>query len=152
MPDVVIEAAATVRPWKPPWKTITFGRPVACRASRSAASTASLPQLAKNSRSRPGGSTSPSRSISVSSGWCSTVVYWPWISLPDLLLRGRHDARVAVPGAGHADAGGEVEVAAVVLVVEVDALAAVATTGVACFRTGDSSAIGRSSGIIVDNQ
>ena len=82
MPDVVIDAAATVRPWKPPWNTITFGRPVACRARRSAASIASEPELAKNIRSRCCGSTSPSRSTSVSSGRCITVVYCAWIILP----------------------------------------------------------------------
>jgi hypothetical protein len=82
VPDVVIDAAATVRPWKPPWKTITLGRPVACRASRRAASMASDPLLAKNIRSRSGGRTSPSRSTNVRRGWCRTVVYWPWISLP----------------------------------------------------------------------
>ena len=59
-----------------------FGRPVACRASRSAASTASLPELVKNRLSRPVGSTSPSLSTSRSSGRCMTVVYWPWISVP----------------------------------------------------------------------
>src|SRR5262249_6210618 len=64
VPDVVSEAAATVRPWKPPWNTMTLGLPVACRDSRSAASTASLPELAKNILSSPGGSTSPSRSTS----------------------------------------------------------------------------------------
>ena len=35
------DAAATVRPWKPPWNAMMLGRPVACRARRSAASTAS---------------------------------------------------------------------------------------------------------------
>jgi len=46
VPDVVMLAAATVRPWKPPCMTMTFGRFVACRASRNAASTASLPEFA----------------------------------------------------------------------------------------------------------
>ena len=46
VPAVVRVAAATVRPWKPPWKTTTLGRPVAIRASRTAASTASEPELA----------------------------------------------------------------------------------------------------------
>ncbi len=68
-------AAATVRPWKPPWKTMTFGRPVAWRARRSAASTASDPELAKNSRSSPSGSTAPRRSTRFNSGSCRTVVY-----------------------------------------------------------------------------
>lgn len=77
-----MEAAATVRPWKPPWQTRTFGRPVACRARRSAASTASLPEFMKNRLSSPAGSTSPSLSTSCRSGWCMTVVYWPWMSVP----------------------------------------------------------------------
>ncbi len=77
-----MEAAATVRPWKPPWQTTTFGRPVAWRASRSADSTASLPELVKNRLSRPAGSTSPSFSTSRRRGWCMTVVYWPWTRVP----------------------------------------------------------------------
>src|SRR5664280_2306497 len=56
VPEVVTDAAPTVRPWKPPWKAITLGRPVACRASRRADSTASLPELAKNTESSPAGS------------------------------------------------------------------------------------------------
>ena len=40
--------------------------------------------------------------------------------LADLLLRGPHDVRVAVPGARDADAGGEVEVAFALDVVEVN--------------------------------
>ena len=81
-----------------------------------------------------------------------TVVYWPWISFADLLLGGRDDARVAVPGARHADPGGEVEVAAVVLVVEVDALAARRDHGGRLFQ--DRGQLGHrcSSGSIVDNQ
>ncbi|CAM5711850.1 hypothetical protein SALBM311S_00894 [Streptomyces alboniger] len=55
---------------------------MACRASRSAASTASLPELVKNRLSRPGGNTSPSLSTSCRSGWCMTVVYWPSTSVP----------------------------------------------------------------------
>src|SRR5690606_526898 len=82
VPLVVIDAAATVRPWKPPWNAMMFGLPVAWRASRSDASTASEPELTKNSESRPSGNTSPSRSDSVSSGWCITVVYCAWMTLP----------------------------------------------------------------------
>src|SRR5664280_1472687 len=80
VPEVVTDAAPTVRPWKPPWKAITLGRPVACRASRRADSTASLPELAKTTEPSPAGSTSPSRCVSCFSGWCITVVYWPWMS------------------------------------------------------------------------
>lgn len=73
-----MEAAATVRPWKPPWQTSTLGRPVAWRARRSAASTASLPELVKKRLSRLCGSTSPSLSTRRRSGGCMTVVYCPW--------------------------------------------------------------------------
>jgi hypothetical protein len=77
VPLVVSDAAATVRPWKPPWNAMMLGRPVACRARRSAASTASEPEFAKNIRSRWMGSTSLIRSTRVRRGRCSTVVYWP---------------------------------------------------------------------------
>ena len=46
VPAVVRLAAATVRPWNPPWKTMMFGLAVAMRARRIAASTASEPELA----------------------------------------------------------------------------------------------------------
>jgi len=46
VPAVVIVAAATVRPWNPPWKTTTLGRPVAMRDNRKDASTASEPEFA----------------------------------------------------------------------------------------------------------
>ena len=36
-----------VRPWKLPWNTMTFGRPVTCLASLTAPSVASAPELAK---------------------------------------------------------------------------------------------------------
>jgi len=42
----------------------------------------------------------------------------------DLSLGRLDDPRMAVTGAGHADTGGEVEVSTVVLIIEVDALAA----------------------------
>jgi hypothetical protein len=46
VPERVSDAAPMVRPWNEPSKTTMLGRPVACRASRSAASTASEPELA----------------------------------------------------------------------------------------------------------
>ena len=58
MPLVVSDAAATVRPWKPPWNTMMLGRPVACRARRSAASTASLAGVREEHPVQVGGSTS----------------------------------------------------------------------------------------------
>ena len=82
VPEVVIVAVATVRPWNPPWKTMTLGRPVAWRERRREASSASLPELAKKRLSRCAGSTPCSLSTRASSGWCMTVVYWPWMSLP----------------------------------------------------------------------
>jgi hypothetical protein len=42
-----------VRPWKPPQKPITYWRPVAARASLSAPSTASVPELVRNARTGP---------------------------------------------------------------------------------------------------
>ena len=81
VPEVVMDAAPKVRPWKDPWKTTTFGRPVACRTRRTAASTASLPELLKNIESKPSGKTCERCSTSVSRGLCMTVVYWPWISV-----------------------------------------------------------------------
>lgn len=65
VPEVVIEAAPMVRPWNEPWNTTMYGRAVACRAKRSAAS---LPELLKKTESSLSGSTFPSRSASVSSG------------------------------------------------------------------------------------
>ena len=53
--DVVIAIARWVRPWKLPWNTITFWRPVVCLASFTAASVASAPELAKKNVSMPGG-------------------------------------------------------------------------------------------------
>ena len=46
VPAVVSDAAPTVRPWKPPWNEMMFGRPVAIRARRTDASTASEPDVA----------------------------------------------------------------------------------------------------------
>jgi hypothetical protein len=71
----VSAAAPIVRPWNPPSNATTSWRPVACRASRTDASTASLPELRKKTLSSAGGSTSPSRSARRRSGWCITVVY-----------------------------------------------------------------------------
>ena len=55
-----------LRPWKLPENTITFGRPVACLASFTAASVASAPELAKKNESMPSGVTSASRAPSSS--------------------------------------------------------------------------------------
>ena len=101
-----------------------FGRPVACRLSRSAASIASLPEFAKNIRSRPCGSTSPSRSTSVSSGRCMTVVYCAWISVPTCRCAASTTRGWQCPVLVTPMPGGEVEVSAVVLVVQQHALTA----------------------------
>ena len=63
---MVIAIACAVRPWNDPEKTTTLGRPVAWRASFTAASVASAPELAKKKESMPGGVTSSSRSASSS--------------------------------------------------------------------------------------
>ncbi len=124
MPEVVIDPAATVRPWKPPWKTMTFGLPVAWRLSRSAASIASLPEFAKNMLSSPrredlAQSLDQREQRTVHDGGVLRVD-----QRADLSLRRFDHAGVAVAGAGHADPCGEVEVSAVVFVVEQNALTA----------------------------
>ena len=45
--EVVIAIAMCVRPWNEPENTTTWGRPVACLASFTAASVISAPELAK---------------------------------------------------------------------------------------------------------
>ena len=77
----------------------------------------------------PSAAPRPACSISFRSGWCMTVVYWPWMSVPTCSWAAATTLRVAVAGAGDADAGGEVEIAAAVGPVEVDALAAVGHHG-----------------------
>ncbi len=54
----------------------------------------------------------------------------------DLFAGGGDDVRVAVPGAGHTDSGGEVEVLLAVGRVHPTAGRVSTTTGVACLRTG----------------
>ena len=124
MPDVVIERRRDGAAVEAAVEHDDVGPAGGLPASRSAASMASLPELAKNIRSRPAGSTSPSRSTSVSSGRCMHGRVLAVDQRADLSLRGLDHARVAVTGTGHADPGGEVEISAAVLVVEVDALAA----------------------------
>ena len=104
VPEVVIDAAPMVRPWNEPWNTTMLGRPVAWRASRSAASTASLPELLKNTESRRCGQhlAEPLGERQQRPVHHGRVL--PVDQLGHLLLGGRHHARVAVTGAGHADA------------------------------------------------
>lgn len=124
VPEVVIVAAATVRPWKPPWKTTIPGRPVAWRARRSAASTASLPELAKNSESSPSGSTVPRRSVSSSRAGASRSCTARG-SASRSAAGGLDDVRVTVAGTRDADAGGEVEIPTSVGAVDVAPLGVV---------------------------
>jgi hypothetical protein len=49
----VSESAISVRPWKPPSKAITAGRPVYARANLTAFSIASAPELKKPARVGP---------------------------------------------------------------------------------------------------
>ena len=142
VPDVVIDAAATVRPWKPPWKTMTFGLPVACRRE---------PQRRLDGLAAGVGEEHPSRALRaatspeplgelLSSGLVHDGRVLRVDQSADLVLGRRDDPGVAVPGAGHADAGGEVEVAATVFFVQQDALSRAASTPVACLRTPESCA------------
>ena len=57
-----------VRPWKAPWKAMMPGRRVACLASLIAFSTASAPELANMTSSRPSGMMPVSFSASSSIG------------------------------------------------------------------------------------
>ena len=62
----VSERDSRVRPWKPPSKPITAGRPVKARANLTAFSTASVPALKKAAFLGPSiGASSHSRSASV---------------------------------------------------------------------------------------
>jgi hypothetical protein len=54
--DVVTLSEPKVRPWKAPSKAMIAGRPVARRASLSAPSTASVPELPKKTVSSGAGS------------------------------------------------------------------------------------------------
>ena len=118
-----------VRPWKDPWNTTMLGRAVACRASLSAASTASLPELLKKTESRLAGQ---HLAQALGQGQQRAVHHGrvlPVDQLGHLLLGRRHHARVAVTGAGHPDAGGEVQVPPTRLVVQMDAFASLDQDG-----------------------
>src|SRR4030067_482342 len=65
---------ALVRPWNEPWKTMTLGRPVACRASLTAASMASAPELEKKKDESGCGMIGSNSSIRSSIGWGVSVV------------------------------------------------------------------------------
>ena len=51
--DAVIDTLPYDRPWKAPRNPITYCRPVWCRASLMAASTASVPEFVRNDRAGP---------------------------------------------------------------------------------------------------
>ena len=76
---MVIAIVRWVRPWKLPSKTMTFGRPVACLASFTAASVISAPELAKKNVSISPGVTSASFAANGSSrSWRNTLT-WAWM-------------------------------------------------------------------------
>ena len=58
----VSERLPSERPWKAPKKAMALGRPVWWRASLSAASTASVPELQRNTRASGIGASAASRS------------------------------------------------------------------------------------------
>ena len=98
------------RPWKLPVNTMTFGRPVACLASFTAASVASAPELAKKNWSMPAGRDGgqPGRQ-----GLEQVVAVAVDLGVHEprrLGLDGGDHVRVAMAGGRHRDAGGEVEV------------------------------------------
>jgi hypothetical protein len=89
-----------VRPWNEPWNTTMFGRAVACRAKRSAASTASLPELLKKTESTS--PEAPPRAAQQRPVHHRRVL--PVDQSGHLLLGGSDHARMAMTSAGHADA------------------------------------------------
>ena len=94
--DVVIAMARWVRPWKLPWNTITFGRPVACLASFTADSVASAPELAKKNVSTGGGAMAASRPASSAEAGVAVHVDLGVDEPRRLRLDGRDHVRVAV--------------------------------------------------------
>ena len=112
---LVSDSAPMVRPWKAPSKAISPDRWVWWRASLIAPSTASVPELVRKTRAfSSNGAIDASalhelevaRLVEVGGGDVDQPI--------GLLLDRRDDRRVAVAGAGHGDAGGEVEEAVAV--------------------------------------
>ena len=99
-----------VRPWKPPCTTITFGRPVACRASFTAASVASAPEFVKKNESMLDGVICVEPVGELLGQRAAVAVGLRVHDLAGLLADRVDHARVAVAGARDRDAGGEVEV------------------------------------------
>ena len=96
------------RPWNAPKKAIAFGRPVWWRASLSAASTASVPELERKTRAghrcqggEPLAEVGVDRQVEVARAVVQDVV--------DLGVDGGDDRRMGVAGGGDGDAGVEVE-------------------------------------------
>ena len=102
--------ARWVRPWKLPWNTITFGRPVTCLASFTADSVASAPELAKKNVSTGGGSDGGEPARQLRQARVAVDVDLGVDELRGLGLDRRDHVRVAVAGARDRDAAGEVEV------------------------------------------
>ena len=99
-----------MRPWNDPANTITFGRPVTCLASLTAASVISAPELAKKNVSM-----APGAQLGEPGGERLEQVVGVDVRLGVDEARGLlgdrlDDVRVAVPGRVDGDAGGEVEV------------------------------------------
>ncbi len=116
---------ALVRPWKDPWKTITFGRWVACRASFTAPSIASAPELVKKNVSSGLRHDRQQLFHQAQHGLMRHQCRLPVEQPGRLLLDGLDHARVGVPGVGHPDPAGEVQIAAAGGVDQVGALAVI---------------------------
>ncbi len=83
---------------------MTFGRPVACLASFTAASVASAPELAKKNESIPSGVMPARRSASCSSDRVAVAVHLRVDEPRRLVLDRGDDLRMAVAGADDRDA------------------------------------------------
>ena len=101
---------SSVRPWKPPSKPITAGRPVYERANLIAFSTASVPALKNAAFAGPAiGASAHSRSASVDVDLVRDDREVGVAEARELLLRGLDDPRVRVADVEAADAAGEVD-------------------------------------------
>ena len=101
------ETDPIVLPWNPPRKAITACRPDVLRASLTAASTASAPELAKPNISIPGGVISASRSADLDDRLVAEDA--SRVGHPPHLLHGGCDhLGVVVSQVGHRGAAGEI--------------------------------------------
>ena len=116
-------SAPKVRPWKAPWKAMIAGRPVARRASFSAPSMASAPELPKKTVSSGSGSVARHHLGQPRDRLVVAHALHQVEQPVGLGVDRGSDRRVAVAEHGHRDAGGEVEVGLAVRVVQAMALA-----------------------------